>query len=287
MSDHLLKRIPVFLPDLTPLLLYIKIQVMKTKQKIWYYFKFILNILVYVLFFIYIFYFASHQEALKNRLLVGIVGTLIGLLALYFEIMRSMFDAGTKRLIYDGKPEEAMAIAKKIEKIDLFKTFSTSTSMMKMLAGVDMLKEEELKNALDSLDEKSRNDYDTLLVYYHSLLIYHGERDEASKVKAAYKKLNSLHEKKTSKGKPYKGSYFFNWENVTAAYEFYQKEYDKAYTAIKKVDISRMNSRELMHYHLMRARIEKAVKKDYKESLDKARSYTAANTAIQNYIDSL
>ena len=259
---------------------------MKSSYKISYYLRIVLMIAVYVIFFAYIIYSIIHAQstsAIFFNLLIALFFGGIGTLA---EYLRICYDAATKRLIAEGKPEETLKLLDRVEKADVFKTYASSCQMMRMLAMIDL---RQFKEVLAYMKTIESDEYDVQIVMKHSEMVAQGELGNKGKSNEAFKQLVNIRDMKTKKGKRYKGAYFFNWEVVNGQHKNYDRDYDAAYRYLADVDEHSMNNREVMHYllaktiaarntnhsdvyetskaRLLKACKENSVMKDYSEAL--------------------
>lgn len=221
------------------------------KQQFSYYAKIIINILAYVLFFAYLIYFMLYGQ-IKNKVPWMIICVVFGLLALLYEIIKTCYDAATKRLVFDGLPDKTLNLLKPVEKLDIFKNFRTSVYMMRQLAHIDLRQFDELKKDIEFVEsnEKVSKEYDVALITAYSKMIYYGEKKDLGKIKTAYHLLLKIRDTKTEKGKTRKSVYFLNWNVVDGMYQAYTNNYSGAYNALRTTDTTNMNRREAMHYRL-------------------------------------
>lgn len=263
---------------------------MKKSMQFSYYGKIVLNVVVYFLFFIYIIGFIIVGQ-IDNKV-PWVIFCLVGFfIAGLYEILKYMFDKATKSLVFDGKPELADKLVNKVDKIDLLKTFRSSTAMMRILIDIDLRDFNKLKKDIEQMDkekDKVKNDYDVILLKEYGNFIYECEKgNNSSKLKDAYRLLLKVRDIKTKKGKTRKGVYFFNWDFVEATYKFYDKNFQQAYNLLDQVNIDRMNNRELMHYYIIGGISAKRLGKeaDAKEGFDLATEYAGNNKIMIDFIN--
>ena len=204
-------------------------------------------IAIYVIFFIYIIYSCLHAENSSVILFNIIIAVIFGGLGTLAEYLRISYDAATKRLIADGRPQATLDLLNKVEKADLFKSYRSSIQMMRMLAMIDL---RQFKEVLDYLKTIESDEYDVEIVRKHSEMIAQGELGNKGKSNEAFKQLISIRDLRNRKGKRFKGAYYFNWEVVNGQHKNYDKDYDAAYRYLADIDESNMNNREVMHYLL-------------------------------------
>ena len=95
---------------------------MNSRYKISYYLRIVLMIAIYVIFFIYIIYSCLHAENSSVILFNIIIAVIFGGLGTLAEYLRVSYDAATKRLIADGRPQATLDLLNRVEKADLFKS---------------------------------------------------------------------------------------------------------------------------------------------------------------------
>ncbi len=264
---------------------------MKKSMQFSYYAKIIVNIVVYLLFFVYLIGFIMVGEV-ENKAIWVAVCVVVGLFALLYEILRFMFDGATKALVFDSKPEKAISLLKKIDKIDVNRTFRTSTIMMRLLSLIDMRDFAGLKEAISAIENEKdavKNDYDVNLVKEYASMIMYGETHDKGKMKTAYRHLVQLKDTKTKKGKTRKGVYFFNWDVVSGTCEYYDENFEGACRKFMNIETDRMNKREAMHYYIVKADALKKVnrKEEAEDCFEKAIKLAQNNQNILNYISSI
>ena len=120
---------------------------MNKRFQLSYYLRIALNVVVYTIFFAYIIYSAATAGDGGGRLAYVAVGVFFGGGALLYEYLRFCFDEATRQLVFAGNPKKALALARRVKKADLLKTFDTSLDIMRMLAYVDLRAYEEAEGA--------------------------------------------------------------------------------------------------------------------------------------------
>ena len=262
---------------------------MKTKYQFSYYLRIVLTIVIYAIFYYYIIYSCIHAQNKGTIIFNIIMGVMFGSVGTLFEYLRIVYDAATKRLIVDSKPEETLRLLNKVEKADLFKTFKTSCQMMRMLALIDLRRFDEVLDYVKQLEKDSISEYDVQIVAKYAEMMAHGEMGNKGKSNEAFKQLINLRDLRTDKGKRYKGAFYFNWEVVNGQHKNYEKEYDGALRYLKDIDETNMNMRELMHYLLAKTIAAKnsgqsQIYEDCKQRLLKT---ITNNKAMKDYVDTL
>lgn len=220
---------------------------MKSRYKISYYLRIVLMVAVYIIFFGYIIYSiikAKNASAVWFNIIIGFIFGGTGVL---YEYLRICYDAATKRLIADGKPEETLKLLDRVERADFFKTYKSSCQMMRMLAMIDL---REFREVLEYIKTIDTDEYDVEIVKKHSQMVAQGELGNKGKSNEAFKQLIDIRDMKNKKGRRFKGAFFFNWEVVNGQHKNYDKDYDAAYRYLSDINESSMNNREVMHYLL-------------------------------------
>ena len=259
---------------------------MRKRYQISYYLRIVLIVLIYIIFYIYI--INSILKANSTGVVVFniLIGIFIGGIGLLFEYLRICYDAATKRLVMDGKPDEALRLLDKVEKYDFMKTFKTSCQMMKMLAMIDLRQFKEFKEYIKGINT---DDYDVEIVKKYCEMMAEGELGNKGKSNEAFKQLISIRDQKTNKGKRYKGAYYFNWEVVNGQHKNYDREYDSAYRYLLDVDETNMNMREVMQYLLAKVVAAKnsGHKDVYEESKQRLLKACKDNKVMRDYGETL
>ena len=262
---------------------------MKSKYQISYYMRILIAIIVYVVFFGYIIYSIINAKDTGSVIFNILMGLIFGGLGGLYEYLRLSYDAATKNLIFDVKPDKTLEKLNTIEKMDIFKTFKTSTQMMKVLAYTDLRQFDEVINYVKSIEQQGNDNYDVAITSQYGMMMAYGETGSKGKSNEAFKKLVSIRDQKDSKGRMHKGALFFNWEVVNGQHKNYDGDYQGAFHYLKDVDESKMNKRELMQYLLAKLVAAKNIKiKDVcdncKERLEKI---VVNNKNMKDYIDSI
>ena len=259
---------------------------MKSKYQFSYYTRIIIIILIYLIYFGFV---------IRNMIIAKDSGTILfngiflilGLISCLHESTRIIYDAATKRLIVDDKPQETLKLLDTISKIDFFKTFKTSSQMMKLLALIDLRRFEDVKQYVSDLEKQEVKDYDVDLVCKYASMIAEGETNNRGKSNTAFKKLINLRDLKTDKGKRRKGSLYFDWVVVNGQHKNYEGDYESAYNHLNNVDESRMNKRELVQYLLAKMFACKNTKRDYTEIKNRLLKAVVNNQEMKSYIESM
>lgn len=222
---------------------------MKTKYQLSYYLRIAITVVAYIIFFGYIIYSIINVTTTQSKIFNIIIGIFVGGTGLIFEVGRIIYDLATKKLIFDIKPNEVLTLLDKVNKVDIFKRYDTSSQMMRMLAMIDLRDYENLKTYINELEKEEITNYDVAITAKYSLMMAYGETGNKGKSNEAFKQLVSLRDEKV-KGKRHKGAFFFNWEVVNGQHKNYDHEYESALRYLSDVNESNMNKREVMHYLL-------------------------------------
>lgn len=220
---------------------------MKPRYQISYYLRIVLTVAVYLIFYGYIIYSCINAKSKDAVIFNIIMGILFGGIGLLFEYLRICYDAATKKLIVEGRPDKTLELLDKVEKLDILKSFKTSCQMMRMLAMIDLRQFNEFRTYAKQLET---NIYDVEIVRKYCEMMAEGESGNKGKSNEAFKQLTKIRDMRDSKGRRKKGAFYFNWEVVNGQHKNYEKDYDGAYRYLSDIDESNMNLRELMHYLL-------------------------------------
>ena len=262
---------------------------MKSKYKISYYLRIVISIAIYIIFFGYIIYSminAKNTSSFYFNLLVGII---IGGIGLLYEYLRICYDAATKRLVIDCKPQECLKFLNRVEKVDFFKTYRTSINMMKMLAMMDLRKFDQLKQFIKKLDEEDNYDYDSELIARYALMVAYGEDGAKGKSNEAFKQLINLRDKKDYKGRRRAGAFYLNWEVVNGQHKNYDGDYDAGLRYLSDVNEANLNRREVMHYLLAKliSAKESNQNKVFEETKNRLLKVAENNKVMIDYINTI
>lgn len=259
---------------------------MKPTYQITYYLKILLTLIIYVTFYIYVVYSFIHAQSIGVKLLYILVGIALGGICSLFELLRIWYDSATKKLIFEGKPEEAVKLLDRIGRFDVFKAFTTSEQMMRMLAMIDMRQFKELLSYVKALET---DNYDVQLVRKYTEMVAQGELGNKGKSNEAFKQLVQVRDLKNNRGKKHKGASYLNWEVVNGQHKNYDRDYSAAYKYLKDIDESGMNNRELMHYLAARtiAARNTAHVEDYDASKTRMIKASRNNQYMKDYGESL
>ena len=259
---------------------------MKSQYKISYYLRIVITIAAYIIFYYYIINSCLHAQSKSQLYFNIIIGVIFGGFAILAEYLRMNYDAATKDLIIDGKPDKALAKIDRVEKVDIFKTYKTSCQMMRMLSLIDMRKFAELLNYTDGIET---NEYDVELIRNYARMLAYGEQGQRGKSNDSFKKLVQVRDYRDNKGKRFKGAYFLNWEVVNGQHKNYEGDYEGALRYLSDIDEKNMNLRELIQYLL--AKLVAAKKLGRQEVCDtcKERLIKAArnNQTMRDYIETI
>ena len=259
---------------------------MKSRYEVSYYFRIVLNILIYIIFFTYVIYSIIHAKDTGAIIFNILIGILVGGYAGLYEYLRINYDAATKRLVADGNPIQAQKYLKRVEKADFFKTYKTSTQMMNMLTLLDLREFDQLDEYIKKLEDNGIENYDVEIVTRYCQMLSYGEKGNKGKSNTAFKKLISLRDQKDSKGRRKKGAFYFNWEVVNGQHKNYDGDYKSAYNFLKDINEANMNIRELMHYLLAKLTAMKNINIDgYDEIKTRLLKACKNNQKMLDYIN--
>ena len=259
---------------------------MKSQYKISYYLRIVITIIAYVIFYYYIINSCLHAESKSQLYFNIIIGVIFGGLAILAEYLRMNYDAATKNLVIDCKPDKALEKIERVEKVDIFRTYKTSCQMMRMLALVDLRRFPELLSYVDSIETK---EYDVELIRKYSQMLAYGEQGQRGKSNEAFKKLVQVREYRTNKGKRFKGAYFLNWEVVNGQHKNYEGDYEGAMRYLNDIDEKNMNLRELVQYLLAKLLAAKKLGRQeiYDNCKERLIKSTQNNQVMRDYIETI
>ena len=260
----------------------------KSKYQFSYYTRIVVVLIIYVIFFVFIINNIIHAEN-NGAIFFNILMALIGLMATLYEFLRINYDAATKRLIQDDKPEEAIRLANRVDKFDLLKSYKTSTKMLKILALMDLRRFDELLNYSNEIMNEDEKDYDLNLINAYGRMVAYGENNQKGKSNEEFKKLINIRDTKDKKGRRFKGSYYLNWEVVNGQHKNYDGDYTSAFNFLKDINEEKMNKREVVSYLCAKLLASKQVnKKDvYDETKQRLLKLVTNNQALLDYINQM
>ena len=262
---------------------------MRKQFQLSYHMRILLAVVIYALFFYYVILGIVKADNMGTVIFNIAIGLIFGSIGLLYEYLRIFFDLATKQLTIECNPTKAINTISKVEKADLFKTFKSSCQMERILAYIDSRDFEKLKEFVGEIENSDTNNYDLLLTARYGSMIAYGESNNKGKSNESFKKLVNLRDTKSSKGRRYKGSYYFNWEVVNGQHKNYDGEYRSAYNFLSKVQEVNMNKRELVQYLLARAIAAKNVKEldDFNKCIERLKVASENNKAMLEYIETI
>lgn len=262
---------------------------MNSKYQISYYMRILIAVVVYIVFFIYIIYSIINAKNAGSIIFNIVMGLVFGGLGGLYEYLRISYDTATKNLIFDVNPDKTLKILDTIDKFDLFKSFKTSTQMMRILAYIDLRKFDEIKDYVKKIEDEGNDNYDVAITSQYGLMMAHGESNAKGKSNEAFKKLVSIRDMKDSKGRRHKGAFFFNWEVVNGQHKNYDGDYQGAMHYLNDIDESKMNKRELMQYLLAKLVASKNTKQSeiFNNCKERLQKIVVNNKVMKDYIDSI
>lgn len=270
--------------------------------------KYAFDIIVYVVFFGYTIYLMVTDPRLEAKIAYFLLMAFFGTFAIIYLLLRMWFDKASAELILNGNPLVTLEYAKKMEKIDLLKTYQLNIQMLTLLAYRDLRKFDLLEEKTEQLfkDERFNMIYDLRVVLLHSKLIYSGEKgdletlDQTAQEFRNMRNRDYLEKTREKKGlgatiaklrghtqyKERSGDYFYQKDEVDAMISYYKKNYTDAHKKCERVNTKQMNDRELMHYNVLCGLVTKALKKrnEMKEYFSTALSYTHENDVMKEFI---
>lgn len=262
---------------------------MKLKNQFTYYSRIVFTVIVYLIFFGFVITNIINAKDNSTRIFNILILLFFGTFSTLFEFLRINYDAATKRLIVDDKPQEALDLIRRVKKYDLFKTFKTSTQMLEMLSLMDLRRFDELKKYVDELEKSGNTDYDVEILMRYCQMIAYGETNNKGKSNDAYKKLINVRDMVDKKGRRRKGAYFFNWGVVNGQHKNYEGDYQGAYKYLKDVEEANMNKREVVWYLLAKLVACKNTKdtKTYNEIKERLSKLVINNEEMKTYIETM
>lgn len=237
------------------------------------------SLIFYIIFFGYAIKLIIDAPDLSSKLLYGLFLLGIGLCAAWFEGTKFILNRAIKQTIIYCDEEEADRYLRFLEKFSHLHPYSGSACVLRLMLALDHARYDEAarlaeQNAAGLLAENA----ELKLISRHTRFIAYGELGETARSVELYHDVCNLKfirvNNKVQAMAPY-----YSWDEIDAAYYYYNGKYHKALRAIEKVSDHSMNPREKMNYHYLYARayhgdgdLKRAL-----EEMDLAIEYTIRN----------
>ena len=249
----------------------------------------ILSIVFYGIFFVYMVMLILGEPDLAVKILYLVMLVGLGGVAAWYEWMKYLLYASIKQTILLCDEKKALARLNRLEQLDLRHTFEGSVCILRLMLHRDHGRFSELASlASEKALTVMAKDPELKLVARHSRFIAYGELGDIEQCTEFY---HSLYEVRTIRvdNKLRQISPYYSWDEIDAAYHYYNGKYTAGLRSIKKVSEQNMNPRERMHYHHLFARLlyqNGSVKKACGE-LELAIASTARNTEMKALLENL
>lgn len=243
----------------------------------------LVSLVFYIIFFIYMIKMIITETSATGRLLYIVITVGLGGVAAWYELMNYLLYNGTRQVIQRCNLEKAKARLDFLDKIDFFKNLAGSSSILRLMILRDSAEYEKMAELAEARAKDVMADNpDFKLVSRHSRFIAYGELGNLELCNQFYHSLYEIRFIKV-KNKVKQISPYYSWDEIDAAYHYYNGKFTAGLRSIKKVPVQNMNNRERMQYHYLYARLlyrDGSLKKAL-EQMDKAIEYTCQNISMK------
>lgn len=217
---------------------------MKTIYKLLPIIKFILKILM-VIVFVYVFYdLIKKANNIPIKVFYACFGTIILLGTLFYEYLKHIYNQMIIALTIECNHQKYNQLKEKLKKLDVFKGFKQSFIISDTLYYIDCKNGEKLLEILNENENFYRGNLDYLLIYQHSLFSAYCLLNNRTQAKKSFESLNKLRQTNQRKRKKVM-KLLYNWDEIDGQAQLYiHHDPKKALTYFNNVKTSKLNPRE-------------------------------------------
>ena len=220
---------------------------MKTNKK--YYtkeiFRLITLILICAIFCIYTISPAINEQNISVKITFISIMILFISILIWAEYLRYLYKKAISKLNLELDPSTAMKIFENLNKKDLFKSYSKTFLIFKVLYNISIKNYTQSIEILDENEKFFRSSLDNLLIQKYTYFFCYYKLNQKEKVEKYYLDLQKL---KNSKSKKVKVSPLYNWEFIDAIYFKAINNLQKSKYSFENTNTINMNRRELLEY---------------------------------------
>ncbi len=240
--------------------------------------KMLLNILIYLIFLIYMINLIITSPQTGTKLLYSFILVVFLGFAIWYEVLKQLYRKALTLLLFDCDPDKSFSTFNQLIQMDLFKSYRMAQLVYLTLYYTDTYQMEKLKSLLDDHDKEFRSSLELLLVSNYNYYNYYRVTGNKTQMKRIYPKLVELRDVKIKKKKiaPY-----YNWDYVSGTYSMAVNDFKKARTYLEHVDLINSNKREKCHYYI--SMHELALRENRPEEMMKWRKLLVAEGNRINY----
>ncbi|MCV3755136.1 hypothetical protein OF390_03925 [Limosilactobacillus fermentum] len=208
--------------------------------------KAVLNVIVYLLFAIYVAYLIAVAPIMSAKVLYSIILVIALGTCLYYEYLKHFYHKMIGVLINDCDPQQAISLRNQFQKLDVFRGFKGSLIIFNTLLLMDTGQYESCLRWLNENDRFFRSSIDNLFIMYHTRLQLAWLLNDPT---AADFAMNGLTKIRGTKQKKY--SPLFSWDEIDGLDCLIKGRHTKALQYFLHVDREKLNQREITYLNAM------------------------------------
>jgi hypothetical protein len=212
----------------------------------------VFNLIIYIIFVVFTISLAFQQTSWMETALFFILLIFFLSFSLLNDVLNFLYKVSIHELTIKCNPEKALKEIQKLNKYDLFKSYSLSVYMLTCLYYLDTLQMNDAINYVLSQQSKQKHK-DKAFMSEFVLFRANTFLNNSKQMKVHYEKLKEL-KNLTIKGR--KVSPLFSFEDIEGCYHLKTSDPKKAWLALQRSSINAMNPRELIDHYALRVACE-------------------------------
>lgn len=210
-------------------------------------------VVIFIVFIVFSVSIIREETELRNQILYGIVMLFFLFFFVLSEILKLLFQKGTKVLIMDCKPDVAYGWMQKLKKFDIIKGYANSILVFESLYYRDKGDTEGLKQLLDH--PQFQRSASLRLVHRVNLFYLALQDNDMEKAASLHKEITDMYLVRTKKR--YAARPVYSLSQIHADYYIAKGNLTKAYDALRNIKKETLNHREQTYYYMSFAKYYK------------------------------
>lgn len=203
-------------------------------------------VVIFIVFIVFSVSIIIEEPELSNQILYSIVMLFFLFFFLLSEILKFLFQKGTKLLIMDCQPDLAYSWIQKLKKFDIIKGYANSILVFETLYYRDKGESEQLKQLLEN--PQFQRSASLKLVHHVNQFYLLLQANDMEKAAQLHKEITDMYMKKTKRR--YAVRPVYSLSQIHADYYLAKGNLTKAYDALRSIKKETLNFREQTYYYI-------------------------------------
>jgi hypothetical protein len=203
-------------------------------------------VVIFIVFIVFSISIILEESDLGTQILYIVVMVFFLFFFVLSELLKLLFQKGTKLLVIECKPEQAYQWIQKLKKFDIIKGYANSILVFETLFYRDQGDRENLKKLLE--DPQFQRSSSLKLVYKVNMFYLAIEDKDMEKAASLHKEITDMYLIKTKRR--YAARPVYSLSQIHADYYIAKGNLTKAYDALRNIKKETLNNREQTYYYV-------------------------------------